>query len=92
VPAVKPDAFAVVLDPLLDVIVEGDAVLKAPPAEPQVEFEFVVDKQKTIVVFVPGYGTEPARVALVPVTDDEPVAVAEIVVPTVILVEALAAP
>ena len=92
VPAVRPDAIADVLDPLLDVIVDGVAILSAPPADPHEAFEFVVERQKTTEVFVPGYGTDPARVAPVPVTDDALVADAVIVVPTVMLADLLAAP
>ena len=54
VPAVRPDAIADVPEPLPDVIVEGVAILIAPPAEAQEAFEFVVERQKTTDVFVPG--------------------------------------
>ena len=53
-PAVSPDAFAVVLAPVDEVIVDGEAMLTEPLAEPQEAFEFVVDKQKTTDTFVPG--------------------------------------
>ena len=71
------------LDPLFEVIVEGDAILIAPPPVPHDELELVVDTQNVIEVLVPGYGTDPPRVAPDPVTEEAPVAVAEIVVPTV---------
>ncbi len=50
----SPDAIALVVEPLFEVIVEGDAILIAPPPDPHDEFEFVVETQKTIDVEVPG--------------------------------------